>query len=85
MKRFTKDKDRTKGYLCESCCTVMHDRASIIGGTEMINLSKVIFKEVVLHARHDVIPHDGDVVISISSTLFMPKPRCMHQLMHHNT
>ena len=62
----------------------MHDRASIIGSTKMIYLPEVILEEVVLHASHDVVPLDGDVVVPVSPTLFMPKARCMHKLMHHN-
>ena len=63
----------------------MHHRTCVIFSSKMVNFIEVILEEVELHATLDVAPVDGDVVVSVSSALFMPEASGMHQLMHHNT
>lgn len=51
----------------------MHDRAGIVGSSEVVDLVEVVLHEVVAHVAHDVVPQDLDVVIAISAGLLVPE------------
>lgn len=51
----------------------MHDRAGVIRGVEVVDLVIAVLEEVVLHAIDDVVVVDDDVVVPVSSGLFMPE------------
>ena len=61
---------------------IMHDRTDFIW-PHHIGLANVNFPEIMFLAISYVVPDDGDVVISVRATLFMPEPNCMHQLVHN--
>ena len=63
----------------------MHDRASVILGSEMIDLPEVVLEEVELHAALDVGPVDGDVLVPVGPALLVPEASRVHQLVHHDS
>ena len=45
---------------------------------------QVVLQKVELHALLNVVPVDGDVVVPVGSTLLVPEPGSVHQLVHYN-
>ena len=51
----------------------MHYGTCVVWRVEVRYLSQAILHEVVLHARLDVAPEDGNVVVPVCSRLFVPE------------
>lgn len=66
-------KAQRKHHRGECIGIVVHNRASVVGGSQVIDLGQGIFLEVVLHAGLDVVPIDDDIVVSVRTGLLMPK------------
>ena len=69
-------------YLGKGCAPVVHHRAGIILGAQVIYLVEVVLEEVELHPRLDVVEVDGDVAVPVRSALLVPEARGVHQLVY---
>ena len=69
-------------YLGKGGAPVVHHRAGIILGAQVIYLVEVVLEEVELHPALDVGPVDGDVLVPVRPALLVPEARGVHQLVY---
>lgn len=60
----------------------MHDGSQIIGNAKIVDLVYIFHIKVIGHTGVNVRQVDGDVVVSVSSGLFVPEPESVAHLMH---
>ena len=61
----------------------MHNRTEVIFSNEVCLVEVSLFESVMIFL-FNVPLHDGDVLVTVWSTLFMPESDSMHQLMDHS-
>ena len=76
---------------------VVHHRAGVVLGAEVVDLAQVVpvevvndeaillLEEVVLHPGHDVLPVYLHILVPVRSALLVPEPGSVHQFVHHNS
>ena len=58
---------------------IVHDGAHVVP-PHHVDPAQLYLPEVMLVALFDILPLDGDVLVSVWPTLFMPESYSMHQL-----
>ena len=58
----------------------MHERAKVVLAHHVDQCKRILLEVVLEVLLVDVLPLDGDVLVSVWPTLFMPESHSMHQL-----
>ena len=70
-------------YLREISEAIVHNRTEVIFSNKVCLVEVSLFESVMIFI-FNVPPHDGDVLVTVWSTLFMPESDSMHQLVYHS-
>ena len=60
-------------YLGESICTVVHDGAGVIAGTQVVDFGQAVLEKVVLHSTHNVLSVNRHMVVAVRPRLLVPE------------
>lgn len=74
--------DRWKTIPSEGVLSIVHDGTIIVRKVQGIRLSMIVFLKIKLLIFINVVPVNGDVVISVQAGLFMKEAQCVHKLMY---
>ena len=70
-------------YLREISEAIVHNRTEVIFSNKVCLVEVSLFESVMIFI-FNVPLHDGDVLVAVWSTLFMPESDSMHQLVDHS-
>ena len=70
-------------YLREISEAIVHNRTEVIFSNKVCLVEVSLFESVMIFI-FNVPLHDGDVLVTVWSTLFMPESDSMHQLVDHS-